>query len=90
MVRAVAATTDAAAGRPSTVIMLTATMIVATAGRTVDRTEAESVVDPTADRMAVANMVDLTVDRMAVANTVDLMVVDILPADTLVANIGKQ
>lgn len=67
MVTVEAATTAAAAGRPSTVIMLTATMIVATAGRTADLMAAKHTVDPTAGRMAVESMVDLTAaGRMAV------------------------
>ena len=57
MVRAEAATTAAAALRPSTVIMLTATMIVATADRTAEK--------PTVDRAAVANIT--AVERLMAA-----------------------
>ncbi len=60
MVTVEAATTAAAAGRPSTVIMLTATMIVATADRMADRT-VKRTVDPTADLMVVESMADRTV-----------------------------
>ena len=59
MVRAAAAITDAAAGRPSTAIMLTATMIAATVDRTAET--------PTVDLAAV---VDLTVAKRMAGLTV--------------------
>jgi len=53
MVRAEAATTAAAALRPSTVIMLTATTIVATVDRTAEKRMADrAAVKPTVGRMA--------------------------------------
>lgn len=60
MVRVVAATTDAEAGKPSTDITLTAMTIAATADPTVDRTVAKRMADPTADRMVVESMADPT------------------------------
>ena len=70
MVRAEAATTAAAALRPSMAIMLTATMIVATADRTAEK--------PTVDRAAVANIT--AVERLMAAERT--VVADTLVAST--------
>ena len=76
MVTAVAAITDGAAGRPSTVILLTAMMIVATA----DLADLADQADHTAmvDHVAGKPMVGLTAvaDPAAVKRMADLAVVD--------------
>jgi hypothetical protein len=102
MVRAEAATTAAAALRPSTVIMLTAMMIVATADRTAEK--------PTVDRAAVANITaverlmaaertvvehptvaaERTVAELLMAAVVRTVAERTVVADTLVASTGNQ
>lgn len=95
MVKAVAVTTVAADMRPNTVIMLTATTIVATAGRTVDLTVAKHMADLMVDPTVVESMVDPTAAErlMGAEHTVaahPTVAADILPADTLAASIGSR
>jgi len=94
MVRAEAATTAAAALRPSMVIMLTVTTIVATAGRMADR----AAVKPTVGRMAAERTVaehpmvaaERTVAEHLMAAVERTVAERTVVADTLVASTGNQ
>ena len=99
MVRAEAATTAAAALRPSTVIMLTATTIVATVDRTAEKRMADrAAVKPTVGRMAAEHPMvaertvveHLTVAELLMAAVVRTVAERTVVADTLVASTGNQ
>ena len=99
MVRAEAATTAAAALRPSMAIMLTATMIVATADPTAAKRMADrAAVKPTVGRMAAERPVaehpmvaaERTVAEHLMAAVERTVAERTVVADTLVASTGNQ